>query len=361
MSQKTNRNITADVIRGFAIITVVIGHCIQQGNGLEYYTNSMYWSNKVYQFIYSFHMPLFMLLAGWFAFYSFRKVEGDRKKQWRFLGLKSVLYITPIFFWTLFEYVRGYLLNKRLGNETTGFPQIIPMFLNTFITNLWFLWAVLVCLIIVFVMHFYFKDNIILYALGFLILFVIPDGYNLGVYKFMMPYYISAFYINMYKEKLLLTKPGERISSLYKKKAWLCVILSAVVFGVLFVFYRERAFIYLSGYKLTRATLVSQAVVDMYRMLIGFAGSLFFILLWDQIVKLTKGYKWPILTAFGRNSLGVYILQGYYILMVMVIYTNGMEPVWWHIVIETIIISGVSLVSSIVLSHIPVLKFLVGK
>ena len=38
-------------------------------------------------------------------------------------------------FWTLFEYVRGYLLNKRLGNETTGFPQIIPMFLNTFITT----------------------------------------------------------------------------------------------------------------------------------------------------------------------------------------------------------------------------------
>ena len=70
MNNKSSRNVKADVIRGFAIITVIIGHCIQQGNGLEYYNNSLYWFNKMYQFIYSFHMPLFMLLAGWFAFYS---------------------------------------------------------------------------------------------------------------------------------------------------------------------------------------------------------------------------------------------------------------------------------------------------
>lgn len=361
MAQKSTRNIAADVIRGFAIITVVIGHCIQQGNGLEYFNNSMYWSNKIYQFIYSFHMPLFMLLAGWFAYYTLKKAESDRKKQWRLLGSKTVFYIVPIFFWTLFEYVRGYILNRRLGNETTGFPEIIPMFAKTFITNLWFLWAVLVCLIIVFVMHFYFKDSIILYVIGFLLLFVVPDGYNLGVYKFMMPYYIGAFYINMYKEKLIATSIGEKINSFYSKKGWLCVIFTGILFGLLFLFYRERAFIYLSGYKLTKATLISQSVVDMYRMFIGFAGSLFFILFWHQIIRVSGNYKWPVLTAFGRNSLGVYILQGYYILMVMVIYTNSMEPVWWHVVIETVIISCISLVTAIVMGAIPVIRFLVGK
>lgn len=361
MSQKTSRNVTADVIRGFAIITVVIGHCIQQGNGLEYYSNSMYWSNKVYQFIYSFHMPLFMLLAGWFAFYTLKKAEGDRKKQWRLLWTKSVSYVVPIFFWTFFEYARGYVLNKRLGNETASFSELVPMFAKTFITNLWFLWAVLVCFIIVFVVHFYMKDSIIVYALGFLVLFVLPDGYNLGVYKYMMPYYISAFYINMNKDFLMGTKTGEKICSLYRRRAYICILFSGLFFGILFLLYRERAFIYLSGYKLTRETLISQFIVDMYRMIIGFAGSLFFILLWHQITVLTKDYKWLVLSAFGRNSLGVYILQGYYILMVMVIYTNSMPPVWWHVAVETVIISCVSLVTSIVLSRIPVIRFLVGR
>lgn len=361
MDNINKRNITADVIRGFAIITVIIGHCIQQGSGLEYFTNSMYWSNKVYQFIYSFHMPLFMLLAGWFAYYSLRKAEDNRKKQWELLGSKTVLYVLPIFLWTVFEYVRGYILNKRLGNETTGFPQVIPLFIKTFIVNLWFLWAVLICFIIVFVMHYYFKDNVILYAIGFLVLFFIPDGYNLGVYKYMMPYYIGAFYLNMYKSSLGEMSLGKKITSFYSEHGWLSVLIIGIVFGLLFLFYRERAFIYLSGYKLSASTFISQFVVDMYRMVIGFIGSLFWILFWDMVTKRTESYSWPVLSAFGRHSLGVYILQGYYILMVMVIYTNSMQPVWWHIIIEAFIIGAVSLISTIVLDYIPVVRCLVGK
>lgn len=361
MTEKRQRNKTSDVIRGFAIITVILGHCIQQGNGLAYYTDSLYWSNKLYQFIYSFHMPLFMMLAGWFAYYSISKVEGDKAAQRKLLGSRVVRYVLPILFWTLFEYVRGYILNVRLGNETTHFPEIIPMFLNTFITNLWFLWAVLICFLVVYVMHFYLKDNIWVYLVLFLLMFVITDEYNIGVYKFMVPYYISAFYVNMNKGRLLDSKWGAKVKDLYKNKGWLFVLISAVIFGGLFLFYRERAFIYLSGYKLSKATWLSQGVVDMYRMVIGFAGSLFFIILFDRIVILAGNYKWPILCAFGRNSLGIYILQGYYILMVMVRFTNDMSPSLWLVLIETIIIAAVSLFTAILLDLIPVVRGVVGR
>lgn len=361
VTEKKQRNVTSDVIRGFAIITVIIGHCIQQGNGLEYYTDSLYWSNKLYQFIYSFHMPLFMILAGWFAFYSFSKVEGNRKAQGLLLGSRVVRYVLPIFLWTIFEYVRGYILNVRLGNETAHFPGIIPMFFRTFITNLWFLWAVLICFLIVYVMHFYLKDNIWVYLVLFLLMFVITDEYNLGVYKYMAPYYIGSFYVNMNKERLLASKAGLRVGEAYRKKGWLFVLISAVLFGGLFLFYRERAFIYLSGYKLSRATWLSQGVVDMYRMLIGFAGSVFFILLFDRLVSAAGKYKWPVLSAFGRNSLGIYILQGYYILMVMVNYTNDKAPSIGLVLIETVIIAVVSLLTTMLLDLIPVVRCLVGK
>lgn len=361
VTEKSTRNVTSDVIRGFAIITVIIGHCIQQGNGLEYYTNSLYWSNKLYQFIYSFHMPLFMILAGWFAYYSLSKAEGNRRAQGKLLGSRIVRYVLPIFVWTIFEYVRGYVLNVKLGNETAHFPEIVPMFLKTFITNLWFLWAVLICFIIVYIMHFYLKDNIWVYLVLFLLMFVITDEYNIGVYKYMAPYYICSFYVNMNKEKLLASKCGKKCSDMYKSKGWLFVIISAVVFFGLFLFYRERAFIYLSGYKLSRETWLSQSVVDMYRMIIGFAGSIFFILFFDRAVSLTGRYKWPILSIFGRNSLGIYILQGYYILMVMVQFTNDMSPSLLHVLIESVIIAVASLLTAILLDMIPVVRSVVGR
>lgn len=361
MKDTKKRNVTADVLRGFAIITVVLGHCIQEGNGLEYYNNSMYWGNKLYQFIYSFHMPLFMILAGWFAFYSIGKAEGNRKQQWKLLASKLVIYIVPIAFWTLFEFVRGYYLNVKLGNETTGFPQIIPLYLKTFATNLWFLWAVAICFTIVFFMHYYLKDNVVLYIVLFLLMFFITDDYNLAVYKYMMPYYVAAFYINMHKDKMRSSKVGKFLSDLYENKKVLCVLASGIVFGILFLFYRERAFIYLSGYRLSRATLISQGIVDMYRMIIGFAGSLFFILLFDFLVEKTAGYKWPVLSLFGRNSLGVYILQGYYILMVMVNYTNDCNPSGWLVVTETAAVCAASLVTAVILGNIPIVKSVVGK
>lgn len=356
-----SRNILADVVRGFAIITVVLGHCIQQGNGLEYYNNSMYWFNKGYQFIYSFHMPLFMLLAGWFAYNSLSKLENSRKKQWMFWCKRAFLYVFPIFFWTLFEFIRGYVININLGNENAPIADLVPQFFSYFFTNLWFLWAILICLTIVFVMHFYLKNNVIVYAIGFLGLFVITDNMNLGVYKYLMPYYISAFYANMYKDKLLENKLGIKLKRIYSEKSWIIITAFAIVFAGLFLFYNDIAFIYRSGYRLSKATLIKQTVTDMYRMVIGYAGSGFFILLFAKLTSMTQKYSWPVLSAFGRNSLGIYILQGYYILLVMTNYTNSLSPNMMAVVIETILICIISLISTIIIDKVPVIRCIIGK
>ena len=363
-NQYIERNIKADVIRGFAIILVIFGHCIQNGNGWDYFINSRYWSNKVYQFIYSFHMPLFMILAGWFAYFSLRKLENDRKKQLKFLANRYFIYIMPIFLWTLFEFARGFLINGLSTISETVWSEFFISFISYFLTNLWFLWAVLICLTIVFVMHFYLSDNIPLYVLGFLVLFFLPDGANLGVYKYLMPYYIGAFYINKsldhYNDKF--RKVLEGIKASYEKKPIMWLVIFAIIFVCLFMFYDERAFIYLTGYRLSKANWYKQLLVDVYRFVIGLIGSMFFMMLFDRLVEAFKSYKWPVLTTFGRNSLGVYILQGYYILIVMASFTNNMVGIrWYHIPIETVIISIVSLVSAIIIGRIPILRILVGK
>ncbi len=61
-----------DIIRGFAILLVILGHCIQEGNGAAFSNQMQYFDDRLYQLIYSFHMPLFALVAGYFAYPSIK-------------------------------------------------------------------------------------------------------------------------------------------------------------------------------------------------------------------------------------------------------------------------------------------------
>ena len=63
MSQK--RNITIDAIKAVAILLVVLGHSIQYGCGSEYLESNAYFQNPLFEYIYSFHMPLFAMISGY--------------------------------------------------------------------------------------------------------------------------------------------------------------------------------------------------------------------------------------------------------------------------------------------------------
>lgn len=59
--ESKQRDKTLDAIKLFAIFLVLWGHAIQ------YFLSSKYYDEPVYRFIYSFHMPLFMMLVGYFS------------------------------------------------------------------------------------------------------------------------------------------------------------------------------------------------------------------------------------------------------------------------------------------------------
>lgn len=61
MSDK-KRIIWIDSIRGVLIILVVLGHAIQSS------LRDACFQNHLWNLIYSFHMPAFMAISGWFAF-----------------------------------------------------------------------------------------------------------------------------------------------------------------------------------------------------------------------------------------------------------------------------------------------------
>lgn len=110
----TKRLLWLDNLKGFLIILVVLGHCIQN-------TTDMYQSDVLFRYIYSFHMPLFMFVSG-FACYK-------ERIEWASVSKRFVQLIIPFLVWTGINALIK--LDPSLILEDILRPE----------KGLWFLWA----------------------------------------------------------------------------------------------------------------------------------------------------------------------------------------------------------------------------
>lgn len=95
------RNRTVDVLRGLAMLLVVLGHTMS-GSSVD--------SEKsfIYQIIWSLQMPLFFLISGYVTQYS--KPMESGKSLWRYVIKKTVAYLLP---WTTWTFgVRGVIFGQ---------------------------------------------------------------------------------------------------------------------------------------------------------------------------------------------------------------------------------------------------------
>lgn len=344
------RDLFPDLMKGFAIILVVLGHCIQEGSGASFSAQSLYFQDRLYQFLYSFHMPLFMMISGYLSWGSMQRAVSGKDRM-ELLKRRAKALLTPVFFWTGAEYIRNFILHPA-EEAARGPVRIIAAYFYSALNNLWFLWAVFWCFLIVFLMHYYLKDNIILYVLGFLVMFLLPDGMCLGVYKYMLPYFILSFYACGWMRK----------NTEYMKKFLKVRVLLAVgaVFAVLFFFYDETSFIYLTGYKLVGKNVIQQLGIDLYRALIGFVGSIFFILS-AKILMRKFSIAGKILARPGRDTMGIYILSGYITLLVVKELTVSCEPSYLLNIVETAIVFPAAWGLTWLIGRVPGFRRIVGK
>ena len=95
------RDIYWDIIKGVAIFLVVLGHSLQY-----FYIDSAYSNTDfLFNFIYSFHMPLFMVVSGYFAYSSFSKPIYEVFKK------KFIQIMIPNVTWSLLTSILVYLNN----------------------------------------------------------------------------------------------------------------------------------------------------------------------------------------------------------------------------------------------------------
>lgn len=95
------RNATIDIIRGFAMLLVVLGHTIS--GTVREYSDSM-----LFQIVWTLQMPLFILISGYVTCYS--KPIYDGKSLWQFIKKRTLSYLLPWVVWTIL--VRGLVFGE---------------------------------------------------------------------------------------------------------------------------------------------------------------------------------------------------------------------------------------------------------
>lgn len=332
MNGTVKRNEFLDILKGIAIILVVVGHCIQYGSGHNYMTNSLYFSDFVFKLIYSFHMPLFMLISGYLFYYSVKK---NSFKYNLINRLKTT--IVPIFTYTLI----CYMLNKSLYFD-------IESFLSNMFLNLWYLWAIFWCSLIVLLVEQAKKMKNILYTLIYLIMFFIPNIYNFHLYCFMYVFFILGFLFNKYNLK-----------EYFKHRLRFASLISIIIFIILFMFYDINSYIYVSGYNIVKEGGFVQIFINIYRSTIGLFGSVFLIST-VKIILLKTDLKLKLLSYIGKNSLVIYIISGLifaYLFPRINTYINGLNYI--IIFIETIFVIILSLLPNLIIKRSRLLNFLI--
>lgn len=342
-----SRNITIDFIRGIAIILVVLGHNIQFGSGNTFYQTEGYYTDFLFKLVYSFHMPLFALLSGYLFFWSMKKPTKQIVKK----RLPSLL--LPIIAWVTLECAGRAAINIIRHDFTV--VEFAHTYVVKFLGSFWFLWAMLFCSLIVLLVEKAFKGKVWIYGVLIIPMLFVSSKFNAHLYVYMYPYFAAGFLFN----KCEGIKYYRRVA----KKDWYALAVAIVTFAVLFIFYGHDSYIYTTKISLLgEKGLIVQLGIDIYRWVIGFAGSIMVIVLCKMICDGWKGKVIERIAYFGKISLGIYILNSY-VNMFLLKVTKNFSPnslIW---IIETVVSIIVYVIAVEILKRIPVAKefFLGGR
>lgn len=278
MSSK--RIVYLDLLKLVTIYLVIEGHVIAM------MVNGFYVGGRLYAFIYSFHMPLFMLLCGYFV--SARAMQDSFVKL---LMTKAKQLLLPSVTCSVMCCI--YLFLARNGVSIR----------DEIIGNSWFLKVLFVYYVIFYLLkHTRINDEIIL-PISCLLLFVIPGGATLQI-NLLWPFFVCGYLLRKYS---VLDKFS--FSWGY-----------AIGFVLLFIAsYSLQCNLEIPNYvPINFETLYAQWYIILLRYVVGISGSLATIAMISIIYK-HFGSSSILLSKFakyGQWTLGVYVLQTFLVINV---------------------------------------------
>lgn len=273
------RDARFDLVKAIAIYLVVLGHVIQ--NALSDNGGDAFFSHPLFEFIYTFHMPLFFVISGYFA------QRALTRPLIRLVADKILQLVLPA---VAFRIVYA----KILGIGTFTFPYINCI-------GFWFIGCLFLCFV--------------------------TAGLGLALFR--------RFYVGLLVPALLLSTGAWETSFLYlgqmyiffvaglilrrhqaSLQQWALLILAIALplFLLSYALWQPDYVVYLSTHKAwlnASGFHADNLCIYLLRVLVGLAGSLILIagsMLINPLASIPS-----LLQSIGANTLGIFFLQGFFI------------------------------------------------
>ncbi len=258
-----------DLIKFVAIFLVVWAHVYMCNNNLHEASLS-------HKFIYSFHMPLFMIVSGFFAFNSFSL------KFLEFFRSKFMRLLLPAIAWSLIGVCYKWLFEPGVSLR------------DEFIGNSWYLKTLFVCYLFAYICKKTYTNDI-LFALGsYLLLLLIPGTATMQI-NWMYFFFLTGYFFR---------KHTEAVQRHYALILPVCIALSALTF------YFKVAY-NLSTTPLAYSTYTPSNILPFAnQFVLALSASFAVIALCYYIDKLVSGRSiYSHITEIGKQTLGIYVVQ----------------------------------------------------
>lgn len=296
-----------DFLKFFAIFSVLVGHSTEQLSA------DIFWDHPLWEFIYSYHMPLFMFLCGFF----FR--SSLNKPFLQVFAVKFRQLMVPSL--TAFAISCAIMLIAGV----TSIADLCEISFSGFLNSVWFLKCVFFCYLIMYPLCKWLRRDWLASVVAVIAVLLIPGAEAVNL-NFMLPMFCFGMCCGNHSEEIE-----------YHRKAWLAA--SAVIFLVLLFFWSGRLTVYQIP---TR--VVSKGFFDwhnlglsIYRLALGAAGTLFFYLLAKPIYEYVRKLKISrLLCDIGRATLGIYFLQTFF-LEIFIHSLHIFVPIPWSYIVAPLL------------------------
>ncbi len=281
MKSDSNRIVFLDITKCFAIFCVILGHVIQQT-----FPGDPYHDSLLFQFIYSFHMPLFMVVSGYFMGKAFAI------SPLQFLKKRSVQLLLPVLtFSVLFILFHNTIYTHLTGKESINF--------FTYLSGgwMWFLKYLFICSVIAYASKKIFRNDALAALLPTILLILLT---RTTIFR-LLPFLWLGYFLHKYNDRLF-------------KRPSVTLINSLICFVFFLIFWKGDydAAHRIIFFKEAVSFDVHNFIITLIRLGVGASGSIFFIALFKILMERVKdGKLWQVCCETGRNTLGIYCVQIY--------------------------------------------------
>ena len=304
----------ADAAKGFAIILVVLGHCVQAA----FPEPDKVW---LYRLIYSFHMPLFFYLSGYVG-----RITLHRRPAGQTLARRATTLLVPYAAWFLI----GRWWARGIGEGGISMGSLTEM-VTKIDSGLWFLPVLFLCYLLIYpVVYFWqrFGDRPVLafgITLGLLALLAILPEVNVAVK--LIKYHFIFFAVPFLA---LEGKPG------FARFFPVCNAVAPVIFLLLL---RDWTRSY-ADYTLIRLS----AVFVMHRYLVAATG-IYVVLM--CVHKIPRNHFWRSLKGAGTRTMDIYTVHLWILTLIPLTGLTGLgvADLAWLVVQSAVVMGGALAVS----------------